>query len=370
VKELAERRTRQTIADRRLIADRTAKTLRMLALPGNIFRDRSLSRPMGRRVNLTDYLTSPPEEMDMEEEDGIEGYDGVTGDNTPSFIEGARVNSELYDAYAAHGWSAHPMDTSLSRRSHTGGPPPDFSETGNSVDSIHSSLPSLESRARNSSWFPNSTTFHGSTLSRQPSIRRGVRSRTVDFNDFSTRRRSTFRNAAADLDDPRSSEDIPNALTSWVSGPIPISDEPLGSPGARRFFPFSRRRHEVAVSSMPAWIDSGASTSRPVSPPISSYRPWRSNSGPPPLIAQGSFSDHEHSPTDDPERPEPRLRRGGLRAPESMLSRHASPANAGADQSSPIVISISREAHTVTTPAPEATEVVAPITVSVPTEQS
>jgi len=356
VKELAERRTRQSTADRRLIADRTAKSLRLLALPGNIYRDRTVGRAL-RRVNLTDYLTSPPEEMDMEEDEGDEGYDGITGENGPSFIEGARVNSDLYDAYAAHGWSAHPVGTSLSRRSHASfsaafSPPSDPSEASNSLDSVHPSL------ARNSNWFPSGTSFGGSTLSRQPSIRRPVRSRTVDFNDFAARRRSTFRNVALESDDPRSAEDIPNTLGSWVSGPI--SEEPLGSPGARRFFPFSRRRHDVATPSMPAWYDNGASASGPVSPPepISS-RPWRSNSGPPPLISTSSFEEHERSLSDEPERPHlPRLRRGGLRAPESMLSRHASPVNNGTDHSPPsIVISIARGAHTVTTPAAEAAEV-------------
>jgi hypothetical protein len=293
----------------------------------------------------------------MEEDEGDEGYDEPS-ENVPSFIEGARVNSDLYDAYSAHGWSAHPMGSSLFRRSHAGfstafAPPPDSPEASNSLDSVH---PPLESRTRNSTWFPSGTTFMGSTLTRQPSIRRAVRSRTVDFNDFSTRRRSTFRSTAADTDDPRLSEDIPNALNPWMSGPI--SEEPLGSPGARRFFPFSRRRHEVAIPWMPPWLDSGASTSRPVSPPEPvSFRPWRSNAGPPPLIPASTFVAHERSPSDESERPPlPRLRRGAIRAPESMLSRHASPVTGEADESPPpIVISISREAHSVTAPAAEAT---------------
>ena len=321
---------------------------------------------------MTEYL-SPPEEMDMEEEDGDEGYDVVAGENIPSFIEGARVNSDLYDAYTAHGWSAQPIGTSLSRRSHTTipapfAPPSESPETSNAIDSVQSSL---ESRARNSHWFPSSTPFSGPTLSRQPSIRRPVRSRTVDFNDFSTRRRSTLRTAATDSDDPRSSEDVSNALGSWVSGPI--SDEPLGSPGARRFFPFSRRRHDVAVAPMPPWLDNGASTSRPASPPEPiSFRPWRSNSGPPPLISTSSFGDHEHSLNDEPDRPQlPRLRRGGLRAPESMLSRHASPVANLSDPSPPsIVISISREAHTVTAPAADAVEATAPTSTAVSVQQS
>jgi len=348
VKEVAERRTRQNVADRRLIADRTAKSLRLLATPVRVYRDRTFSRvSMGRRgVNLTDYLTTPPEEMDMEEDETE--YEGMLeADNVASsYIEGARVNSDLYDAYGTHSWS-HPMGSSLLRRSH-----PNYSaalvarsdspDGGSTIDSV---LPPIETRRSN--WgLPSNTLLSnsGSTLTRQASIRRPIRSRTVDFNDFSTRRRSAYR-STADSEDPRSPDEFPNTLSPWASSG-PISDEPLGSNGARRFFPFSRRRHEMPPSVMP-WSDIGASTSRPVSPPQSiSYRPWRSGSGPPVLISASSFAEHEASLGEEPDRSLPRLRRGGLRAPESMLSRHASPSptTGEADDTTPsIVISIQRE---------------------------
>lgn len=298
----------------------------------------------------------------MEEDEGDDGYDGIgeDGENIPSFIEGARVNSDLYEAYSAHGWSARPMGTSLSRRSHADFPAA-FTAPSESPETNDSSLPPHESRAHNSPYPFNPSAAFISSGYGQPTLRRAVRSRTVDFNDFSTRRRSTFRNTAAGSDDPRASDDIPNALNPWVSGPI--SDEPLGSPAARRFFPFSRRRSEMTVSSMPPWLDSGPSNSRPMSPPETNpYRPWRSNSRPPPLIPASSFAEHEHSPSDEPGRPQlPRLRRGGLRAPESVLSRHASPVNGETAESQPsIVISISREAPSITAPGAEAVEVVAP----------
>jgi hypothetical protein len=300
----------------------------------------------------------------MEEDEGDDGYDdiGEDGENVPSFIEGARVNSDLYEAYSAHGWSAHPMGTSLSRRSHANFSAA-FAAPSEPPEANGSSLPPLESRTHNGSWpFAPSSAFisgNGSTLTRQPSIRRAVRSRTVDFNDFSTRRRSTFRNIAAGSDDPRASDDIPNALNPWMSGPI--SDEPHGSPAARRFFPFSRRRSEMTISSMPPWLDSGPSNSRPMSPPETNpYLPWRSNSRPPPLIPVNSLAEHEHSLSDESERPQlPRLR--GLRAPESVLSRHASPVNGETVESqSSIVISISPEAPSITTPSAGTVEVVAP----------
>lgn len=117
--ELAERRSRQNVADRHMIADRTAKSLRLLATPVRVYRDRSLGRASlhRRSVNLTDYLTSPPEEMDMEDEEG--DYGNVleaTEDSPPSFIEGARVASDLYDAYSNHAWS-RPMASLTSRNS-------------------------------------------------------------------------------------------------------------------------------------------------------------------------------------------------------------------------------------------------------------
>jgi hypothetical protein len=342
VKEVAERRTRQNSADRRLIADRTAKSLHLLATPMRVYRDRTFSRvSMGRRgVNLTDYLTSPPEEMEMEEDET--DYEGMAeADNVSSYLEGARVSSELYDAYGTHSWS-HPVGSSLPRRSH-----PNYSALVARSDSPDDSMPDSvlpPIETRRSSWgLPSSTLLSssGATLTRQPSIRRSIRARTVDFNDFSTRRRSTYR-STADSEDPRSPDEYPNTLSAWGSSG-PTSDEPLGSNAARRFFPFSRRRHDMSPSLMP-WSDMGGSTSRTVSPPepIS----WRSGSGPPVLISASSFAEHEASLSEESDRLLPRLRRGGLRAPESMLSRHASPATGEADDTTPsIVISIQRETH-------------------------
>lgn len=343
---MAERRTRQNVADRRLIADRTAKSLRLLATPVRVYRDRTFSRvSMGRRgVNLTDYLTSPPEEMDMEEDETE--YEGMLeADNVASsYIEGARVNSDLYDAYGTHSWS-HPMGSSLLRRSH-----PNYSaalvarsDSPDGSSTIDSILPPIETRRSNWGLPSNTLSNSGSTLTRQGSIRRPIRSRTVDFNEFSTRRRSAYR-STADSEDPRSPDEFPNTLSPWASSG-PISDEPLGSNGARRFFPFSRRRHEMPPSVMP-WSDIGGSTSRAGSP--SQVITWRSGSGPPVLISARSFAEQEASLGEEPDRSLPRLRRGGLRAPESMLSRHASPSptTGEADDTTPsIVISIQRETH-------------------------
>jgi hypothetical protein len=97
---MAERRQRQAAADRRLISDRTAKGLRTLAAPQRVYRDRGVRNPSIRRsLNLTDYLAVPPEEMELDDDnDSLESMVDPS-----STVEGARMNSDLYDAYVNPG---------------------------------------------------------------------------------------------------------------------------------------------------------------------------------------------------------------------------------------------------------------------------
>ncbi|KAI0291766.1 hypothetical protein BC826DRAFT_1186829 [Russula brevipes] len=70
---MAERRQRQA-ADRRLISDRTAKSLRTLAAPRRVYRGhtrRHGSVAARRPVNLADYLSVPHEEMDLDDDNDI-----------------------------------------------------------------------------------------------------------------------------------------------------------------------------------------------------------------------------------------------------------------------------------------------------------
>jgi hypothetical protein len=96
---MAERRQRQA-ADRRLISDRTAKGLRTLAAPQRVYRDRSGRGVASRRpLNLTDYLSVPPDEMELDDDnDSLESMIDHSGT-----IEGTRMNTDLYDAYANPG---------------------------------------------------------------------------------------------------------------------------------------------------------------------------------------------------------------------------------------------------------------------------
>ena len=371
IQELAARRKRQNLSDRRLIEGYTAKNLRMLASPIHVYREQSNVRRLGRRgVNLTDYLSSPPQELEMQDDDGeyevMDIGDSISG---PTFFEGARVNSEnLYDAYTSgsHSWS-HPLGSASGRGSRASlsavfaasTSSPEGSENGPDGQPPPLSQESLPPppfpRARSSAWSggsPASTGFYASSgptsLTRQPSIRRSIRSRTVDFNDFASRRRSNWRSANDDV------EDATQTFT-WSQG---NSGEGIGpnataSVGARRFFPLNRRRPDIAAppgASMPSWLTDD-SVARPVSPPGSlGIRPWRAVSAVPIIshIAGGLTEDAEPEVAD-----RPRLRRGTIRAPESMLSRHASPVEADTTASpAPIAVAISQEAHSVTTPAP------------------
>lgn len=295
-------------------------------------------------MNLTDYLSSPPDEMAVEddERDGEDGYDGMV---TEAYMDGARV-SELYDAYGAHGWSSRPLGSSLARRSHPNisaavfAPSPDPADENGSQDNA---APISEYRPH--TWGPSGgTTFIGGSVvsrpSRQAGVRRPIRARAVDFNEFSARRRTSFRDAG-DSEDPRASEDASD-LGAWFSPPL---EEPEGSSGsqphARRFFPTSRhgRRRDGSV-----WHD--VATGERAYPPDEVHtilRPWHGPSS----GSSNTVGDHDDGLPTPPSDTTPRLRRGGVRAPESMRSPRSSPGarDTPVPSSSSIVISISRDPY-------------------------
>jgi len=310
VQEMAERRTRQNTADRRLIADRTVKSLRFLATSSRLYRDRPTMR--GRAVNLTEYLSAPPDEDVEEEEDE---FDTIM-DNGPSSIEGARVNPDLYEAYYSSAWSSAPA-SSIPRRSL----PPFPSLSG--VDGPTQPSTSI----RNNAW--NFSAAPGPLLQRQTYNRRSTRSRAEDFNDFTSRRRSSIRHNAenssmASMSD-NLSEDFPPTIVmpSDDESPPPVqpSDQP-SSLFARRFFPVprSRSRREVALRRN----EMHGSLTEPnlllVEPNVSS--PWLL---PTPMSSSSSLDAESSEERIAALPPVPRLRRGGVRAPESIRSQRASP---------------------------------------------
>ena len=266
--------------------------------------------PSRRSANLTEYLTAPPSEMDLEEDEDI--FERMLDNGTP--IEGVRVNSDLYEAYGNNGFSSSSAIPSES-------PVVEEPTTSASTHPLSS---------RSGPWsMPPTATLATSSLTRQPSIRRPIRSRTVDFNDFTHRRRSSIRDAVSSRADSTEPTEVrEGTLTS------------RSSQSTRRFFPFSRtRRHETTDASYYPWSDAAdAPNAEPViednrihyiSEPSVSGGTWFTITPP----HQGSASPspplpdaHEAEISDERIHvAAPRLRRGGLRAPESMLSRHASP---------------------------------------------
>ncbi|KAG6841847.1 hypothetical protein C0991_006254 [Blastosporella zonata] len=289
VKELAERRKRPNVNDdRRLIAERSAKSLRQLAAPQRIYRDHNVGRYMPRRrsATLPDYLGVPPPEVDIEEDEDI--FEHML-DNT-TFIEGARINSELYDAYGG-GQSSRPISS----------PSPPAEEVTSPLP------PPPATYFRSAPW---SATSGPSVLTRQPSLRRATRSiRSVDFNEFTHRRRSSTRENQSFRGEPGESQE------HW---------EPLRhSQTTRRFFPFMRTRRSDAPDSWSPDIHSSHESEDTVYPAEPSHAPWFSLTPPvhrdttmDEVLADAELSDERAHAG-----PALRLRR----APESIMSRHPSP---------------------------------------------
>jgi len=312
VQELAERRLRSSPDDRRLIADRTAKSLRMLATPIRVYRERR--NLVSRR--MADYLSAPPDEMDVDEDD--DDFDAMLDRST--MPEGVRINSELYDAYGSS-WTA----PSMGRRPliPTFTPTPPLSDDASTPPSVFT-LPT-PTRVWSRPPVPGS-------VSRQPSLRRPTRSRTVDFNDFTSMRRSSTRETRTE-----SASDETSAPSSRTT---------------RRFFPFSSSR---SVRHEPDWSDNPALRWPHVvpTPPASTVAEGSSSSAasggfaddslvgyvteptpssaifytfPTPPVSSGGSSQDDHATTETRARvTAPRLRRGGVRPPESLLFRRDGP---------------------------------------------
>ena len=130
----------------------------------------------------------------------------------------------------------------------------------------------------------------------------------VDFNDFTTRRRSTIRDTLS------TGRDAPETVTEPREG--------LAGQTIRRFFPFPRaRRHQVTLAANPTWSENFDTLG-----PDSSEEPVHFLTVDP---TPASWYEHQASPeslrpSEDIESREETEQL--LRAPRlSMLSRHASP---------------------------------------------
>jgi hypothetical protein len=344
LQEMAERRQRQA-SDRRLISDRTAKGLRTLAAPQRVYRDRTGRGVAARRpLYLTDYL--PPDEMDLDDDnDSLESMVDPSG-----AVEGARINSDLYDAYANPGSCSfslfsrsirsYPIDTPASTDPHISPTPPHLRHMLRSATRREDWV--LLRDTSPDGWGPPSPTTAPSAppLTRQPSIRRlPARSRTVDFTDFTSRRRSSGRegnNNVVPGPEPEADDSASGTTTATLSSRL--SPNTTWVP-PRRFFP--TRRPELPwspestgsstgtgsgmgsgtgaaatpsarSSPAPSTATTATTTPQPEGRSPRTFLSWLPSSAllslppPPPADLRGS-------------RTIPRLRRGGVRPPESLL---------------------------------------------------
>lgn len=217
-------------------------------------------------------------------------------------MEGARLNNEMYDAYgpAAGSWASFFARHPRNRRSS----PPDEDLTSFNAPPLPPPLPRTGSHSQS----------HPS-LSRQSGVRRPPRPpRPVEFSDFTLRRRSMMRDSVML---PRHED--PEELTVGGSGSI-------GSSSTRHFFRRSHRNEELWGSPWMRSDDDREITTTAADPlPASTSAPI---SGlPPRAMSFGGLPSSAHTPSllEEPILAAPRLRRGGLRAPESLLTRHGSP---------------------------------------------
>lgn len=307
--EVADRRTRSSAVDRRLISQHTADCLRTQAGTRHIYRQYTGWAARSRRP----YIQPAFSTAFSDEEDDI-----AESAHPP---EGVRVNSDLYDAYRPV-----EMQVELAQgTSHTRDP-------DRALEMI------LSPRPRPSSPPPPLMTARrpivgptSSSLVRQNSIRRSTRPRTTDFSDFTSRRRTLVRQNREPNGDTVRPEESSDGTWRFLSSPEhPEAEEGQSSAGLRRrprrFFPLS------------AWSDphlridpddrsprdgTAPSTQPPIFPPSesqSSAELWYSlTAGSPPSASSAAGS----SRVNDIGPGAPRLRRGGLQAPEALLSRFA-----------------------------------------------
>lgn len=289
---MAERHDR---TDERRVARRTAERLVSLANQ-RTYGDRPRNHyHTGRRAhNIAGFMSIPANEMDVDDEDNDFGnlLDASTG-----VSEGARFNADLFEAYGAHTWP------SLGQRMGTTPSPPLEPEP------VWRPLGSLSNAGRNT-WasIPTSSSVPATSLARHSSIRRPGRSRLVDFSEFTSRRRSTARDSSG------AQAEVPESSSSLSLGSDNESVQTV-----RRFFPTLGRRLERRPElRQDRTGDGGRSPSAPID------REWS------PGTAQAGLSALDYHQAigalrpEAEERPSPRLRRGGVRPPETLWTHRYS----------------------------------------------
>ncbi|KAI0751053.1 hypothetical protein C8Q80DRAFT_1268345 [Daedaleopsis nitida] len=329
VKELAERRMRPNPGDRRLISERTAKSLRLQAAPSHVYRGnqgllrdrnsrRSVPLPRPRsRTNLHDVLSDSDPETE---------YGTMFGSAAP--VEGVRLNTDLYEAYFP---STFDLPGSLSRDPERIPTPPQPQPSDPTTSGGSWIIPSPPSRSPPTLYGTSGPAWTGlggpgAPLNRSSTIRRPHRTRTTDLSDFASftsRRRSAIRNTATQEDGSHE-----GSSTDRTGGSAPAdstrstesSTVPGDSSSSRLWNLNALTRHGRSSSS--SYDDGGHPTG---SHPSSSQMWYNMTSAanytvdPSSLLSLPRRSSTTDLNEDRRQAIAPRLRRGGLRPPEAML---------------------------------------------------
>ncbi|KAJ3757768.1 hypothetical protein EV360DRAFT_83701 [Lentinula raphanica] len=304
VKELADRQSRSNAHDRQLIAERTARSLRTITHSNRIY---SSHRSAGRsRSHIGAYFGAPPEEIDLDEEDELHTLleESTSRRQHDAIIDTTGITTVL-PSYAIRSSSPAPI----------------------------TSTDEVSTRAR--PWIPPRSYLNSSSsLTRSSSLRRPTRSRTVDFNDFTSRRRSTTRS---------NNESTISAGSTVLPSTWAVSDSrerdthPWPSSGStRRFFSLRARRpeHELNLwSDIPDSEDGLTSGDNPtplyIPPSTTSSRELTLPPTPPP--PRGYLESTDTTTTTSSEHTNtsldrlPRYTRNSLRRLGYSLSRQPSP---------------------------------------------
>ncbi|KZT42982.1 hypothetical protein SISSUDRAFT_799752 [Sistotremastrum suecicum HHB10207 ss-3] len=291
---LADRRARRTPADRRLISDYTAGSLRCLSHSTRVYRDRTRHRhssPFGVQNNGDFFVSSEPSHIRFPAFGGSplsddEEYIYVDGE-----YDGARLPYEMYDAHRY----PHPLVFGSGRPPLPGSPPPEERSEPTDVEVAPVPLGRSQSvRPRNST-----------NLVRQPSIHRR------ELEEASRRRRAANR-SSLNLSQPdrptaggdsSSSMDISNLLMNMEDGDANTSSS--GTASTRR-----TARRLLSAADVEGNSDTRNSSSRPSAL-------FRSTIGAiTPLYPDSAGSRPSHVL--------PRLRRGGVQPPEFFVHHSTS----------------------------------------------
>lgn len=290
----------RVIDEKRAISESTVKNLRSLTQHTRVPRDnhirRLIRRPSASHLNA-ELMTDGPDVMFMD--DDSDEVDTIVDSGVGS-SEGVHLGSELYDAYTRTApWPVLPH------------PPRSFPPSYPGDDDVPSAplSPSSPSSTSRPPWsMPPLPILQPYSLTRQPSVRRSMStyrppSRYRDFSEHTHARRTSLRQSSS-TPDPRDDTERSDSFH-------PVSVRP--------------RRTWTSWFSDPArspWATS-ASTSDPDPNP---HMPWASSDHLPlPTPSSTSSSQGDEDESFSAVRPRiRRLRRGGLRAPESMTFRDTS----------------------------------------------